>query len=76
MVINYKRLNDNKVDDAYNIPHKQEWINRIQGSKYFSIYIYITVATSGGDITTPVATDNHISNGLMMSSVYFYCDNQ
>jgi hypothetical protein len=36
MVINYKRLNDNTVDDAYNIPSKQEWINRIQGSKYFS----------------------------------------
>jgi hypothetical protein len=24
------------VDDAYNILNKQEWINRIQGSKYFS----------------------------------------
>jgi hypothetical protein len=36
MVINYKRLNDNTVDVAYNIPNKQEWINRIQGSKYFS----------------------------------------
>jgi hypothetical protein len=36
MVINYKRLNNNMVDDAYNIPNKQEWINRIQGSKYFS----------------------------------------
>jgi hypothetical protein len=36
MVINYKRLNDNTVDDAYTIPNKQEWINRIQGSKYFS----------------------------------------
>ncbi|KAK1573522.1 hypothetical protein QYE76_017367, partial [Lolium multiflorum] len=36
MVINYKRLNDNTVDDAFNIPNKQEWINRIQGSKYFS----------------------------------------
>jgi hypothetical protein len=36
MVINYKRLNDNTVDDAYNISNKQEWINRIQGSKYFS----------------------------------------
>uniref|UniRef100_A0ACD6A033 Uncharacterized protein n=1 Tax=Avena sativa TaxID=4498 RepID=A0ACD6A033_AVESA len=35
-VINYKRLNDNTIDDAYNIPNKQEWINRIQGSKYFS----------------------------------------
>ncbi|XBH80057.1 hypothetical protein VPH35_105882 [Triticum aestivum] len=36
MVINFKRLNDNTVDDAYSIPNKQEWINRIQGSKYFS----------------------------------------
>ena len=36
MVINYKRLNDNTIDDAYNIPNKKEWINRIQGSKYFS----------------------------------------
>ena len=36
MVINYKRLNDNTIDDAYNIPNKQEWINRIQGSKFFS----------------------------------------
>ena len=36
MVINYKRLNDNTIEDAYNIPNKQEWINRIQGSKYFS----------------------------------------
>jgi len=29
MVINYKRLNDNTVEDAFNIPNKQEWINRI-----------------------------------------------
>lgn len=36
MVINYKRLNDNTVEDAYNIPNKQEWLNRIQGSRYFS----------------------------------------
>ena len=36
MVINYRRLNDNTIDDAYNISNKQEWINRIQGSKYFS----------------------------------------
>jgi hypothetical protein len=34
--INYKRLNDNTVDDAYNILNKQEWINKIQDSKYFS----------------------------------------
>ena len=37
MVINYKRLNDNTIEDAYNIPNKQEWINRIQGSKYYKI---------------------------------------
>jgi hypothetical protein len=36
MIINYKRLNNNTIDDAYNIPNKQKWINRIQGSKYFS----------------------------------------
>jgi hypothetical protein len=36
MVINYKRLNDNMVNDAYTIPNKQEWIDRIQGTKYFS----------------------------------------
>jgi hypothetical protein len=36
MVINYKRLNDNTIDDAYNILNKQEWINRIQDIKYFS----------------------------------------
>jgi hypothetical protein len=35
MVINYKRLNNNTVDDAYNIPNKQELINITQGSKYF-----------------------------------------
>lgn len=29
MIINYKRLNDNTIDDGYNIPNKQEWINRI-----------------------------------------------
>jgi hypothetical protein len=29
-------LNDNTVDDAYNIPNRKELINRIQGSKYFS----------------------------------------
>jgi hypothetical protein len=35
IVINYKRLNDNTIDDAYNISNKQEWITRIKGSKYF-----------------------------------------
>jgi hypothetical protein len=29
-------LNDNTIDHAYNIPNKQEWINRIHGKKYFS----------------------------------------
>jgi hypothetical protein len=36
MIINYKRLNDNTINDTYNIANKQEWINRIQDSKYFS----------------------------------------
>jgi hypothetical protein len=27
IVINYKRLNNNIIDDGYNIPNKQEWIN-------------------------------------------------
>jgi hypothetical protein len=31
IIINYRRLNDNTVDDAYNISNKQESINRIQG---------------------------------------------
>jgi hypothetical protein len=39
MVIDYKILNDNTVDGAYNISIKQEWINRIQGSKYFSNFV-------------------------------------
>ncbi|KAJ9544475.1 hypothetical protein OSB04_024182 [Centaurea solstitialis] len=36
MVINYKRVNDNTVDDAYNIPHKTVLINQIQNCKIFS----------------------------------------
>jgi hypothetical protein len=36
MIINYKRLNDNTIDDGYNIPNKQEWINMIQGCIYLS----------------------------------------
>lgn len=36
MVINYKRLNDNTVDDAYNIPDKTVLINKIQNCKIFS----------------------------------------
>lgn len=36
MVINYKRLNDNTHTDSYNIPDKDQLINRIQESKIFS----------------------------------------
>ena len=36
MVINYKRLNDNTIDDAYNIPDKTILINKIQNYKIFS----------------------------------------
>lgn len=36
MVINYKRLKDNTVEDAYKIPDKDQLINRIQGCSIFS----------------------------------------
>ena len=36
MVIDYRRLNDNTIDNAYDIPNKSELINNIQGSKIFS----------------------------------------
>ena len=36
MVINYKRLNDNTEDDKYNIPDKDQLINRILTAKIFS----------------------------------------
>lgn len=36
MVINYKRFNDNTIDDAYNIPDKTVLINKIQDCKIFS----------------------------------------
>ena len=36
MVIDYRRLNDDTVDDAYDIPDKTELLNIIQGSKMFS----------------------------------------
>ena len=35
-VIDYRRLNDNTIDDAYDIPDKTELINSIQESKVFS----------------------------------------
>jgi hypothetical protein len=35
MIINYKILNNSTIDDAYNIPNKQELINRVQCCKYF-----------------------------------------
>ena len=36
MVIDYRRLNDNTIDDGYDIPDKSELINSIQESKIFS----------------------------------------
>ena len=36
MVINYRGLNNNTIDDAYDIPDKIELINSIQNSKIFS----------------------------------------
>ena len=36
IVYNYKRLNDNTYEDSYKLPNKDELINKIQESKYFS----------------------------------------
>ena len=36
MVIDYRRLNDNTIDDGYDISDKSELINNIHGSKIFS----------------------------------------
>ena len=36
MVINYKRLNDNTLDNSYKLPGKDQLINRIQDAKIFS----------------------------------------
>ena len=36
MIIDHRRLNDNTIDDAYDIPDKSELINNIQGNKIFS----------------------------------------
>ena len=36
MVYNYKRLNDNTVEDGYTIPSKEILINRFQNAKWFS----------------------------------------
>ena len=36
MMINYKRLNDNTLDDAYTIPVKNDLINSIQDAKLFN----------------------------------------
>ena len=36
MSINYKRLNDNTLDNSYKIPNKDELVNCIQNAKYFS----------------------------------------
>ena len=35
-VLDYRKLNDNTMTDAYDIPDKTDLINRIQGSKIFS----------------------------------------
>ena len=36
MVIDYQILNDNTIDDAYDMPDKTELINNIQNSKIFN----------------------------------------
>ena len=36
IVYNYRRLNDNTYEDSYKLPNKDELINKIQESKYFS----------------------------------------
>ena len=36
LVINYKRLNDNTLDNRYKIPNKDELLKCIQNAKYFS----------------------------------------
>jgi hypothetical protein len=36
IVFNYKRLNDNTIDDSYKIPDKDMLINKIQGANIFS----------------------------------------
>ena len=36
MIIDYRRLNDNTIDNVYDIPDKTELINGIQGSRIFS----------------------------------------
>ena len=40
MVIDYRRLNDNTVDYAYDIPDKTELLNSIQRSKICSKFNY------------------------------------
>ena len=34
-VINYKRLNDNTLNNSYKIPNKEELVNCIQNANYF-----------------------------------------
>ena len=36
MAIDYRRLNDNTIDDGYDIPDKSELINSVQENKVFS----------------------------------------
>lgn len=36
MIINYKWLNDNTLYNSYKIPNKDELVNYIQNTRYFS----------------------------------------
>ena len=36
IVIDYRKLNENTEDDAYNLPNKTELVNKIQECKIFS----------------------------------------
>ena len=36
MIINYKRLNDNTLDNSYKVPNKDELLNYIRNTIYFS----------------------------------------
>ena len=40
MVINYKRLNDNTVNDYYKIPDKDMFLNKLQNCTIYSKFDY------------------------------------
>ena len=50
MVIDYRRLNDNTIDDSYDIPDKIELINRIQSSMIFSKFDCKSEALFGNQV--------------------------